>query len=146
MSTQSLDREMRSPPGPILGLEAYRRFRALARSHFGIDLAEHKRPVIAARLLNHLADQGFSSYEALIEHAEADRSGRAMENLADVVLTNHTYFFREPGHFAFLASDVLPAVDRRLRNARSNDLRVWCAAAASGEEAYSILITLREYY
>ena len=62
----------------------------------------------------------------------------------DLISTNHTKFFREPDHFSFLVKQALPALLPRLA-ASGSPLRVWSAAASSGEEPYTIAIVLAEY-
>ncbi|NCY03950.1 MAG: protein-glutamate O-methyltransferase CheR, partial [Planctomycetia bacterium] len=64
--------------------------------------------------------------------------------LIDLISTNHTHFFREPAHFHVLEQRVLPVLaDRAV--AAGREIRLWCAAAASGEEAYSLAIVLDEF-
>ena len=58
--------------------------------------------------------------------------------------TNHTHFFREPAHFEILAHDLLPTLAARAV-AAARPLRVWSAAAASGEEPYSLAIVMAEH-
>jgi chemotaxis protein methyltransferase CheR len=64
--------------------------------------------------------------------------------LVDLISTNHTKFFREPDHFSFLVSRVLPALIPRLVSLGS-PLRLWSAAASSGEEPYTMAIVIAEY-
>ena len=66
--------------------------------------------------------------------------------LADLISTNHTYFFREPAHFDFLRTDVLPEIEASLTRGGDNDLRLWCAAASTGEEAYTIVMTMLDSF
>ncbi len=138
----------RPPPdsGRALAEAEYRRLCELVRIHYGINLTDTKRPLIEMRLHGYLDAQGFASPRAYLDHVEADPTGTALDALVSLISTNHTYFFREPAHFDYLRRRVLPELEHQLRRARSNDLRIWCAAAATGEEAYSILITLLEYF
>jgi chemotaxis protein methyltransferase CheR len=62
----------------------------------------------------------------------------------DLVSTNHTYFFREPSHFDRLSEDLLPSLLKSYPHKRSL-LQCWSVAASSGEEAFSLAITLAEY-
>jgi chemotaxis protein methyltransferase CheR len=62
------------------------------------------------------------------------------DDLVGELSVGETYFFREPAHFAFLGSEVLPDVQRRRGN--THTIRIWSAGCASGEEAYSLAILL----
>jgi chemotaxis protein methyltransferase CheR len=124
----------------------YQRLRDLVQTHFGLYLTEEKQTLIVHRLYTYVTMLGFPSYGAYIDHIEADTTGLALGNLASRVSTNHTSFFREEAHFVYLQTHVLPDIERQLQRTRDNDLRVWCAAASTGEEAYSMMITLFEYF
>jgi chemotaxis protein methyltransferase CheR len=86
--------------------------------------------------LRALRMESFSEYIELIESGESDE----LEEFVNAVTTNLTSFFREPHHFEYLAREWLPAVTRK----GSNRLRIWCCAASTGEEPYSIAMVLRE--
>ena len=68
-----------------------------------------------------------------------------IEQLVDLISTNHTRFFREPEHFTFLTGRMLPELVPRLA-AEGAPLRVWSAAASSGEEPYTLAIVLAEFF
>jgi chemotaxis protein methyltransferase CheR len=125
---------------------AYLRLCDLVRSHFGIHLACEKKALVVNRLHNFLQAQGFPSYEAFIDDVEGDSTGQALDTLASLISTNHTYFFREQAHFEFLRAQALPEIETGLARAGDSDLRVWCAAASTGEEAYSIAMTMLDYF
>lgn len=125
---------------------AYGRICALVRAHFGIHLTAEKRALVVNRLHNHIDVLGLPSYEAYIDHVEADASGQALDVLASLISINHTSFFREEAHFEFLRTRALPEVESRLARAGERDLRLWCAAASTGEEAYSIAMTMLDYF
>jgi chemotaxis protein methyltransferase CheR len=117
------------------------RIRALVREHTGISLSEAKRQLVYGRLarrLRALKMDSFSDYIKLLEQGEAVE----LEEFTNAVTTNLTSFFREPHHFEYLASDTLPEVLKR--NAGLRRLRIWCCAASTGEEPYSIAMVLRE--
>jgi chemotaxis protein methyltransferase CheR len=124
----------------------YRRLCELVRTRYGIHLTDATKPSIERRLQHHLDAKDFAALGAHLDHALADSSATTLDALASLVSTNHTSFYREPAHFDYLRTEALPELERRLRRAKSNDLRIWCAAAATGEEAYSLLITLLEYF
>jgi chemotaxis protein methyltransferase CheR len=116
------------------------RIRELVREHTGIALAETKRQLVYGRLarrLRALRLTSFSEYIKLLENGEAAE----LEEFTNAVTTNLTSFFREPHHFEFLAQELLPGLVAR---AASRRLRIWCCAASTGEEPYSIAMVLRE--
>jgi chemotaxis protein methyltransferase CheR len=124
----------------------YERICELVRGYFGIHLAQEKQFLVVNRLHNHVRSLGLDSYEAFLDHVSADVSGQALDVLADLISTNHTFFFREEAHFEFLKTQVLPEIETHLAHVRDDDLRVWCAAASTGEEAYSIVMTMLDYF
>ncbi|HWB32210.1 MAG TPA: protein-glutamate O-methyltransferase CheR [Acidobacteriaceae bacterium] len=126
------------PAPPVPGSRDIERICRLAHSHFGLDLLHCRDELVAARLGRMVTELGFSSFRQYCDHLEADRTGAALVGLADRITTNHTSFFREPEHFQFLRTAVLPALRRRPR------IEIWSAGCSSGEEPYSIAISLLE--
>jgi chemotaxis protein methyltransferase CheR len=107
----------------------------------GITLHEGKRSLVMARLQKRLRHHGFSSFSTYLNHVEKDASGEELVLLLDAIATNHTYFFREEQHFSYLTSRVLP---EWRAHAAGGPLRLWCAAASTGEEPYTLAITLAD--
>jgi chemotaxis protein methyltransferase CheR len=130
---------------PALSDQAFARIRELVGQHFGLRLGEDKRDFAASRLFARVRGGGHGTCDAFIAAVDADPSGQLLDELGSLMATNHTWFFREPAHFELLARHVLPEIER-LRRGQALDLRVWCAAASTGEEAYSIAIVLREHF
>lgn len=124
----------------------YDRICALIHSRLGIFLPPGKHLLVANRLGRYLHELGLPDYDALASHVEDDPSGDALDTVAGLIATNHTYFFREPSHFDFLRGVVLPETGHALARRGDNDLRLWCAAASTGEEAYSIAMTVMEHF
>ncbi len=132
------------PTEPPLTDRAYAFLTDLIYRRSRIRLGPDKRALVAGRLAGRLRDLGcdsFDDYCSRLGHAD---NGEA-ERLIDLVSTNHTHFFREPAHFEFLAAEVLPAAATRAATLQ-RPVRVWSAAAASGEEAYSLAIVLAEHF
>jgi len=101
----------------------------------GITLHAGKRALVLARLQKRLRAGGFSSFRDYLAHVERDASGGEITALLDAIATNHTSFFREPQHFEFLRSTVVPLL-------ATGNIRIWSAACSSGEEPVTIAITL----
>ena len=132
------------PPGN--DRPGYERICALIHDRLGILLTPNKHLMVANRLGRCLHELGLPDYGALARYVEDDLSGDALDMVAGLIVTNHTYFLREPAHFAFLREVVLPEAERTLSRRGDNDLRLWCAAASTGEEAYSIAMTTMEHF
>ena len=110
----------------------------LARSTAGIEFTDAKRQLIESRLAKRLRqlDIGMDAYA---ERAIKDPAEQ--EILFNALTTNHTAWLREPAHFDDLSRRVLPAI----RAKGDNRLRIWCAAASTGEEPYSIALTIARF-
>jgi len=107
----------------------------------GITLHDGKRSLVTARLQKRLRVHGFGTFSDYLKHVEGDASGGELVELLDAIATNHTYFFREEQHFDLLASRVVP--EWRARTA-GEPFRIWSAACSTGEEPYTIAMTLRD--
>jgi chemotaxis protein methyltransferase CheR len=103
----------------------------------GINLHHGKVELVRARLAKRVRQLGMQSYSAYIDHVCGDSSGDELKGMLDLLSTNQTSFFREPQHFDYLARHVVPS-------APSPKLRIWSAGCSSGEEPYSIGMTLLE--
>ena len=110
----------------------------------GIVLSEKKRAFVHGRLGRRLRILGlsdFSEYCRLLESADGESE---RHNLINAVTTNHTNFFREPHHFDYLAKTILPALGEARGNGPGR-LRIWSAGCSTGEEPYTLAMTLRGY-
>jgi chemotaxis protein methyltransferase CheR len=128
------------PAGEVLALSEteFAKISKLAYEHFGLDLGAGKQGLVSARLGKTIRQLGLGSFQAYYDHVLSDPSGEALASMVDDLTTNHTGFFREPRHFDFLRKTIVP----RLRGRKT--IAVWCAACSTGEEAYSIAISLAE--
>lgn len=120
-----------------------RRIAAFMKSHYGVDLAE-KSTLITGRLENKLNSRGIESYDAFMDLVEKRPGGEEAELLVNSLTTNHTFFMRESIHFDFLRDVALPEI--KSRYSATKDVRIWSAAASSGEEAYSIVMTIKDFF
>ncbi len=109
-----------------------------------ISLGPDKRELVAARLGKRLRATNLASVGDYCRLLQAPGADEELSNLIDVISTNHTFFFRESQHFDFLRDHALPELAARARAEGWPGLRVWSAACSSGEEPYSIAITLAE--
>jgi chemotaxis protein methyltransferase CheR len=129
---------------PPLSPAAYAFLADLVYQRSRIRLGSDRQALVAGRLGRRLQSLGCGSYEeycGLLQSAEGEDEISA---LVDLISTNHTHFFREAAHFDILGERVLPVVAQRAV-ATGREMQIWCAAAASGEEAYSLAIVLAEF-
>ncbi len=112
--------------------------------HCGINLHDGKKELIRARLAKKLRAGKFTSFPEYMEHVQSDKTGRAFSDFIDVLSTNLTSFFRENQHFEYVKNVLLPNIIAKKRRAGDRRIRVWSAGCSSGEEPYSIAITLLE--
>jgi chemotaxis protein methyltransferase CheR len=125
-------------PTQILHPAEFKKISQLAYDHFGLDLHEGKQSLVAMRLGKLLHELGLKSFQDYYEYVMADRSGAALASMVDQLTTNHTGFFREAKHFEFLRNTVFPTLLAR------SQVHIWSAACSTGEEPYSIAISLLE--
>ncbi len=122
--------------------EEYRLFRRLVYEKTGINLGEQKQQLVRARLGKRLRNGNFRSYRAYYEYVRSDPTGAELSALIDAIATNTTHLFRERQHFEFLARTLRERLaDKRWCNA-NRPLRVWSAGCSTGDEPYSIAMTL----
>ena len=100
------------------------------KSNYGINLIK-KRILIEGRLTNIVTGMGFNSYKEFLDFVFADKTGKEIVTLVNKLTTNHTFFMREPEHFEYLKTQVLPHIENTVRD---RDARIWCAASSTGQE------------
>src|SRR5579871_6283688 len=127
---------------PALPPRVFDRVRKLVYDAAGIELRDGKEALVSARLGKRMRETGCASYEAYVDRATGDSTGEGLLELIDALTTNYTSFLREPAHFEFLEREGLAALGSRA--ASQGLVEVWCAAAATGEEPYSLAFTLLE--
>jgi chemotaxis protein methyltransferase CheR len=133
-------------PPPVVGASAGREFaflpadfervRRLIYQHAGISLSPVKQDMVYSRLARRLRATGSRSFTDYLDALEKN-GGDEWERFVNSLTTNLTSFFREPHHFPILAEHLQKLGSRR-------PVRIWCSAASSGEEPYSIAITVAE--
>jgi chemotaxis protein methyltransferase CheR len=104
----------------------------------GINLSESKRQLVYSRLARRLRALGLPDFAAYLNFLESNVDEQ--EEFINALTTNLTAFFREPHHFSILTDFVKTRADR------SKKIRIWCSASSTGEEPYSIAITLVEAF
>jgi len=120
----------------------FERVRGLIYDRAGISLADSKQEMVYSRLARRLRANGIGSFASYLDSLEAGRMPAEWESFTNALTTNLTSFFREAHHFPLLAEHVLKA---RTRHAGA-PLTIWCSASSTGEEPYSIAMTVCEAF
>jgi chemotaxis protein methyltransferase CheR len=116
--------------------------RTLVKEQSGITLGEAKRELVYGRVSRRLRALGLSAFADYRRMLAGPEGQAEMIEFINAVTTNLTSFFRESHHFDFLRDDYLR---QKVADAKgSRRLRIWCSAASTGEEPYSIAISVAE--
>ncbi len=113
----------------------FTRIRELIYQRAGIVLAEHKREMVYSRLAKRLRHHGMTRFTDYLVRLERQPEAKEWEAFTNALTTNLTAFFREAHHFPLLAEHI--------KN-KQDPVTIWCSAASTGEEPYSLAMTLLE--
>lgn len=115
----------------------FERVRLLIYERAGIALADSKQEMVYSRLARRLRATGIRSFQKYLDELESRPDHAEWEAFTNALTTNLTSFFRESHHFPILADHV-----RKV----TGPVTVWCSASSTGEEPYSIAMTLCEAF
>ncbi|WP_034348920.1 CheR family methyltransferase [Noviherbaspirillum massiliense] len=115
----------------------FERVRGLIYQRAGIALADSKREMVYSRIARRLRATGLRSFQEYLDQLEQRGEDAEWEAFTNALTTNLTSFFREEHHFPILAGHV---------RQRREPIHIWCAASSTGEEPYSIAMTLCEAF
>jgi len=118
----------------------FTQFASIIKNEFGLNYSLKKKLVLKNRIDARLKELDLDSY---YDYLEILNSGdkKELQEFADKVTTNTTYFFREPEHYKFLREKVFP----NFKNKEYSPIRMWSAPCSSGQETYSMAIEAEEY-
>jgi chemotaxis protein methyltransferase CheR len=119
-----------------IGDREFREFQSLIERETGVFLSNEKKPLLIGRLtkrLRHHGSESFADYLGLIARDSDERV-----QMIDAILTNETRFFRDPQQFTFIEQSLVP----RWKEEKRDAIRVWSTACSTGEEPYSLAMTL----
>ena len=122
--------------------EEFYRIAVYMKQRYGIDLSQ-KKIIMNGRLENYVHRSGFKNFQEYMDALEQDATGELEGVLVNLLTTNHTYFMREFEHFNYFKNVVLPWAKEKAND--SHDLRIWCGAASTGEEPYTIAMVVRDF-
>lgn len=121
--------------------EDFTRVKKLIYKHAGISLNDSKQSMVYSRLARRLRATGKQSFKEYLDILE-DHQSIEWEHFINALTTNLTSFYREAHHFHVLADRL----KQLARDRRSHKVNIWCCAASTGEEPYTIAITAMEAY
>lgn len=117
-------------------------FRVFLEKACGILLGENKQYLVASRLNKLMEQQGIKSLGELVQRIQTQPRSGLREQVVDAMTTNETLWFRDTYPFEVMKSKVLPESIKASPGAR---LRIWSAACSSGQEPYSLSMTIDEF-
>lgn len=123
--------------------EEFLRIVRFLKGRYGIDMSR-KKPIVQGRLENYIRTSGYKSYTDYMNAMDKDVTGNLEKKLVNLLSTNHTFFMREPEHFAYMRQVVLPWLKKR--EEKNKDLRIWCGASSTGEEPYTLAMILVDFF
>ena len=116
----------------------FERVRKLIYGHAGISLSPAKQDMVYSRLARRLRETRLKSFGEYLDRLERGDK-LEWEKFVNSLTTNLTSFFREPHHFPILAEHLKKLQGR-------SPIKIWCSAASTGEEPYSIAMTVVETF
>ncbi|MEQ1603140.1 MAG: CheR family methyltransferase, partial [Methylophilaceae bacterium] len=115
----------------------FARVRKLIYQRAGISLSEAKTDMVYSRIGRRLRIVGIDSFKEYLDYLEQDNNPEEWEAFTNSLTTNLTSFFREEHHFPILAEHILQL---------KKPIRIWCSAASTGEEPYTLAMTACEAF
>ena len=123
--------------------ESFTRLSTYITREYGIKLPLAKKSMLESRLNKKVRSLGLTSYKEFLDLIFAGQDdNHELRQVIDLITTNKTDFFREPGHFQFLTGQFLTPY---INESNRRSLKIWSAGCSTGEEPYSIIMTLEEF-
>lgn len=124
------------PASELLTPQEFGQISELAFRTCGIDLTNGKQELVQARVGKKIREGRFESFKQYYQNVVADTTGKELTALLDALTTNFTSFLREVAHFEFLRETIAPCL--------RGQIRIWSAACSTGEEPFTIALSLLE--
>lgn len=114
----------------------------------GISLAPHKKIMLQSRLNIRLRQNQLNSFVEYVNKLKSDRAflNSEIPEIINRITTNKTDFFRENHHFEYLKTTCFPALEEKAKQTGKRKIRIWSSASSTGEEPYTLAITVCEYF
>lgn len=125
----------------------FNKFRKLIYDIAGISLSDRKRELVKSRLARRLRFYNLGSYGEYYDLlCDPSQSKEEFEHFTNALTTNKTEFFREAHHFEYLRNVFFPALRQATLSGREKKLRIWCAASSTGQEPYTLAMSMLDYF
>ncbi len=131
---------------PKMSTKEFKFFKELIYELSGIALADSKQIMVQGRLAKRLRTLNIESFTEYSQLLAARTNQEEITHFINALTTNKTDFFREPHHFQFLTDRVFPEIEKQAKETGKKRLRIWCSASSTGEEPYTIAMTVREHF
>lgn len=126
---------------PASNLSDYNKFRDYLENACGIVLGDNKQYLVASRLTRVMAEKHMTSLGQILDELINKNNLALQERIIDAMTTNETSWFRDTHPFVSLKQDILPGMCR----GRKSPIRIWSAACSSGQEPYSLSMSIHEF-
>ena len=122
-------------------VENFNFLRQMSNAHSGIQVPDERFDMFYSRLVKRVRKLGLNNFSEYCDYLVNNHADE-FTNFINAITTNLTSFFREKHHFDYLRDVVIP--DLLIRNAATKQIRIWSAGCSTGEEPYSLAMTLLE--
>ena len=127
--------------------EDFQRVSKVIYQHCGINLHEGKKTLVRARLAKRMRAKKIESVTEYLDYVLSMNDKREFYNLVDSISTNLTSFFRERVHFDLLKDQFIPSmIEKQAKHGGPKKFRIWSAGCSTGEEPYTMAMTLKEAF
>ncbi len=120
----------------VITPQDFEQLREFTRQRFGLEFRDGKETLVTVRLRRKMREANVRTFSDYFRQVLDDSTGAELTAMIDALTTNYTQFFREPAHFHFLRTVVLPRIGPRRR------ISIWSAGCATGQEPYSIVFEI----
>ncbi len=128
-----------------IALNEFKLLRDYIEEQCGISLGQDKQYLVETRLASLMIEEGCRNYSEFYHKARADRTLRLRDKVIDSMTTNETLWFRDRSPYLVMEEFLLKYFHDRIKKGAQSRVRVWSAACSTGQEPYSIAMTVHEY-
>jgi chemotaxis protein methyltransferase CheR len=139
-----MHRMMMEIPNVTLSDTEFRQIRKIVWKTTGISLADTKKALVISRLARRLRELGYHSFHKYVNLLKTDPD--EVLSMINRITTNLTRFYREKAQFVQLKEIILPEIVTAVKKKRKNSLRIWSAGCSTGEEVYTILFEVMDFF
>lgn len=123
----------------LMDMKIFQQLREIVYRNSGINLNDSKVAMVSSRIAKRMRVLNINDHSAYLQFLKSDDTGDEITKFLDVISTNVTSFFRESEHFDFLDKCIAEMV-----SSGQSRIRIWCAAASTGEEPYTIAMVCQQ--